>query len=366
MGVYTSLASASTLHSVLEFDRRACSGVAMSPSTEWKEVIAPDEGVVFERLAADLQTVQAAAARKMGSLHRGLHAKPNVSVRAQFEVLAGLPANLKVGLFAEPKQYDAVVRFSNGGPVRQGDKRPDVRGIAVKVFGVPGKKVIPGMEGCSTQDFLGILTSSQPFRTPEEFVWFVVNARKPLTLLPKAIAHLGLSRFFALAARLRKGLSAEVKPLHTNRYFSALPIRYGPYAAKYSFAPAEGQAAGAAFGGDLGAELANELAHRELRWELQMQFFSDERATPVEDPTVDWAGPWTPVARLTLPKQVIESEKGRELQSWAETLSFDPWHAIEELRPLGAMMRARNAAYRVSTQARKAASEPNQFPAGLR
>ena len=41
-----------------------------------------------------------------------------------------------------------------------------------------------------------------------------------------------------------------------------------------------------------------------------------------------------------------------------ERLSFDPWHAGEDFRPLGNMMRARNVAYRLSTQERGAAAEP--------
>ena len=41
-------------------------------------------------------------------------------------------------------------------------------------------------------------------------------------------------------------------------------------------------------------------------------------------------------------------------------MSFDPWHAPEDYRPLGNMMRARNPAYRLSTIERQAAApEPN-------
>jgi hypothetical protein len=47
------------------------------------------------------------------------------------------------------------------------------------------------------------------------------------------------------------------------------------------------------------------------------------------------------------------------LSEYVETLSFDPWHALVEHRPLGDIMRARNVAYRVSTQARKADAEPD-------
>ena len=43
-------------------------------------------------------------------------------------------------------------------------------------------------------------------------------------------------------------------------------------------------------------------------------------------------------------------------------MSFDPWHAREDLRPLGNLMRARNHAYRISTQKRGAIAEPATLP----
>ena len=333
----------------------------MSPSTEWKEVIAPGEGAVFEQLAQDLAGVQARIAAKRGPTQRALHAKANVLVRAEFEVLAGIPEHARVGLYAEPKKYDAVVRFSNGGASPQADKKPDVRGVAVKVIGVGGKKLIPGMETALTQDFLAILTPAQPFATPEDFVWFVVNAQRPLTLLPKALFRMG-PKIFPLLSKLQKGLGAPLTALHTNRYFSALPIQFGKYAAKYSFVPLEVEGASGPVDPDLGGALVKLLETRPLRWELQMQFFTNEQSTPLEDSTVEWTAPWTPVARLTLPQQAVNSEQGKAFSTWAEPLSFDPWHAQEEFKPLGAMMRARNAAYRVSTIARKASPEPTSLP----
>jgi hypothetical protein len=42
-----------------------------------------------------------------------------------------------------------------------------------------------------------------------------------------------------------------------------------------------------------------------------------------------------------------------------EGLSFDPWHTTADFRPLGNMMRARNHAYRLSTQERGASPEPD-------
>lgn len=332
-----------------------------TPSTTWKEVIAPDEAATFERLAQDLAGVQAKAAQRRGSMGRGLHAKQNVVAKASFEVLPDLPAHARIGLFGAPKTYEAVVRFSNGDPHHRDDKKPDVRGIAVKVLGVGGKKLIPGMEDAPTQDFLAILTPSQPFRTPEDFVWFVTAMGSPATVLPRAIWRLGFGPFMTILKRIKAGLGAPLKPLWSNQYFSALPIRCGAHAVKYSFVPLDASDA-PALDPDLGGALGKRLASGPVRWELQLQFFTDEQRTPLEDATVDWEGPWVPVARLTLPQQDVAGDEGKKLASWAEGLSFDPWHAQEELRPLGAFMRARSAAYRVSTQARKVSPEPSALP----
>jgi hypothetical protein len=43
-----------------------------------------------------------------------------------------------------------------------------------------------------------------------------------------------------------------------------------------------------------------------------------------------------------------------------EAMAFDPWHAPVAHGPLGAMMPARNQAYRVSTKERQAASAPEE------
>src|SRR5262249_2720912 len=68
--------------------------------------------------------------------------------------------------------------------------------------------------------------------------------------------------------------------------------------------------------------------------------------------------PWITVGRLTLPQQDTGSPRGRRIAETVERLSFDPWHALVEHRPLGDMLRARNVAYRLSTQERSTAPEP--------
>jgi hypothetical protein len=130
----------------------------------------------------------------------------------------------------------------------------------------------------------------------------------------------------------------------------------------YALTPHAQAAPGAKRPGDLGAELADRLTRGPVSYDLQVQFFVDATRTPIEDASVEWReadAPFVTVGHLTLKSQDPRSEKGKRLAEYIETLSFDPWHAPVEFRPLGNMMRARNAAYRLSTQARKAAPEPD-------
>jgi hypothetical protein len=48
------------------------------------------------------------------------------------------------------------------------------------------------------------------------------------------------------------------------------------------------------------------------------------------------------VARITIPKQEFDTP---EQQTYCENLSFTPWHAVAEQRPLGVMNRIRRVVY---------------------
>jgi hypothetical protein len=331
------------------------------PSTSWRETPAPDENARFEEYASALRSLQRGNAGG-GTASRALHAKGH-GYRAELEVLDGIPEHCKVAVFSAKKTYRAYVRFSNGAGRRQSDRKGDVRGLAVKVLGVGGRKIIPGLEDASTQDFLLIQSPSTPFRGPDEFVRFVqAAAGSPLLLLPRLFGIFGVGRTF----RLVKGLAESTKPpasLATQPFYSALPIRFGAHAARYSLLPRDAAPATAPLASPDGLreELEARLKRGPSTYDFRVQFFVDEATTPIEDASVDWpesAAPWVTIARLVLPKQDASSEDGRRVATVVESLSFDPWHAAEELRPLGAMMRARNVAYRESTAERGAAKEP--------
>ena len=336
----------------------------MLPSTEWKEMIPAGEAERFERLAEQIHELQRKHARG-GRASRGLHAKSQAGVEAELTVLPDLPAHARVGLFAAPGTLRAYVRFSNGSGVPRPDRKPDVRGIAIKVLGVPGKKLIPGLADATTQDFLLILNPNTGFVDGEEFVWFVSAAENQALLLPRAMSRFGPLGALAFIARLLRGLSAPVSSLATNRYYSALPSQFGPYAAHWALVP-RAQAAEEARRGSSPDYLAEELASRlesgPVEYDFCVQFYRDEEHTPIEDGSRGWTlddAPLVTLARLTLPQQSMRSPRGRRVAEFVERLSFDPWHATADFRPLGNMMRLRKLAYRLSTKERGAASEPD-------
>lgn len=210
-----------------------------------------------------------------------------------------------------------------------------------------------------------IQSATAPFRDPDEFVAFVRAAASPATALPRLLFGVGPRRLLAVGRALQRSLSVPVRSLATIAFHSALPVRWGDHAAKYRISPvaaAPAPAGGKPHGpGHLAAELADRLRAGALHWDFAVQLYRDPVATPIEDSTVPWsddAAPPIVVARLTVERQDVASEHGRKIVALVETLAFDPWHALIEHRPLGAMMRARNHAYRLSTAERGAAPEP--------
>lgn len=337
----------------------------MLPSTDWHEKVDPDESVRFERYAERLRALQRERAGG-GTPSRALHAKAELGVEATFTVLPALPEHARIALFAEPVTYPAYVRFSNGSSARQPDRKPDVRGVAIKLIGVDGKKIIPGMEDASTQDFLLIRTPSTPFRNADEFIDFVFAGLSPAAGLPKVLFRHGFGRTFGILRQAIRGLRQPTVSLATTRYYSAAPIQFGRYAVHYSLVPHAklGEAPKPSPSPDyLGEELSDRLREAQVTYDFQVQFFCDETRTPIEDASVEWKevdAPFLTVGRLTLAKQDPASPRGRRLAEFVEGLSFDPWHAVTELRPLGNMMRARNPAYRLSTRERQASPEPSR------
>lgn len=324
----------------------------MAPSTAWREVVSPDEAERFAGYARQFAAMQQAKSAKFGN-GRALHRRQQLGLAATFEVLPDLPDAARHGLFARPHTFDAWVRLSNGGTDRAADAAPDVRGFAIQVRGVSGAAALGG--AASHQDFTLIQHPAFAFAKTDEFVGLVMAAsRGPLHLPPYLFRRYGFLGGLAQLKKIGKTFGKPFKGFAVETFHSAAPIACGPYAARVRLVPAD-----PALPPAQGTAWADDVAHRlrrgALAYQLQLQFFTDEATTPIEDASVDWPTPYVSVARLTLPQQDPASEAGQRLSAAIEAAVFDPWAALADHRPLGEVMRARKVVYFESQKQRGAA-----------
>jgi hypothetical protein len=324
------------------------------PSTQWRERVAPDEAERFAGHAARFREIQAKRAERWGP-GRALHRKQLAAVHGSLEVLDGLPAFAKFGLFAEPGDHEVWVRLSNGGLDRQADSVPDIRGFAMRVFGVEGDSAL-GIGPAVSQDFTLINQEAFAFASSAEFVDFVAAAsRGNGELLRHLVRRYGLLGAPRQLARMLRVAGRPFSGFATETLYSTLPMANGPYAVRVRLvpAPANGKPAAGARR-DWAADFAQRLRAGPLHWDLQLQYFADEDVTPIENPTVDWPTPYTTVARLMLPQQDLDGEDAQALAQRVEQTVIDPWQALADHRPLGEIQRARKVVYLASQQGRGA------------
>lgn len=271
---------------------------------------------------------------KVGTVaRRDVHSKSNGLFKAKFQVHDNLPEHLRVGLFAEARTYDALVRLSNGGLGTAADAFPNIRGFAIKLYGVAGDKVLPGDEQSSEHDML--LANSRTFFT-ETMEQMAMLMRGQMKLLFKTHPR--------IIGNLAKAMLKWVKnPLQIS-YFSQVPYAFGSGAAKYAVVPEKSGwpfAVPKIFDKDFLRHGAERLLRRdEQKFTFYVQLQRDETRDPIEDSSVEWRGPLTAVATLTMTKVTSAVQ-----ESDGEELSFHPWRAPVEHRPLGWPGRLRRAIY---------------------
>ncbi len=327
----------------------------LTPSTDWKERIAPDEAQRFEQYGKQFAELQARKSKKHGT-GRALHRKQITAAQGQLDVLVDLPEFARHGLFAKRGKFEVWVRLSNGGVDKASDRIPDIRGFAFRVLGVQGDSAL-GNGPAVSQDFALINQEQFAFPKSDEFVDFVMAAAKGGgALLKYMLGKYGVIRGTWKIAKMFKTVSKPFTGFADTTMFSAAPIACGPYAARVRLVPAPSNRIPlTGIQGDWDADFSGRLARQSLQWDLQLQPFVNEKLTPIEDASVNWPTPYTTVARLTLPKQDTTTAQAREFATKAEASVFDPWQAMAAHRPLGDVMRARKVVYFASQKGRGAA-----------
>ena len=105
-----------------------------------EEFVPAGEAAQIDQIVALHRYVQEHVDRLRTPVPRGQHPKQHGCVTAEFTVEPNLPDALRYGVFREPRTFQALIRFSNGRA--WDDRLPDAHGMAVKLLGVEGEKVL--------------------------------------------------------------------------------------------------------------------------------------------------------------------------------------------------------------------------------
>ena len=331
------------------------------------EVRHQDEDKLIAEILAMMASMGRCAFERHRHAIRGVHSKSHGFLKGELTI-PELPPHLRQGIFSSPATYPVVIRLSSAPGEIDSDEIPAPRGLAMKVIGVKGGRLLPNDSG-HNQDFLMVNVPALAFGTVETYRQLLglvqQNAQSP-AFLQRAMAGAarGIEAVVEAAgiepgATLR-GLARDNHHLLGETYHTMAAIRFGDHIAKISAAPLS-ENVKALTGKDAGAmeystmrDLVVAHFHEQgAEYQLRAQLCTDLERMPVEDAAVLWpeeVSPHQPIATLRIPAQDPWSPPRRVYGD--DVLSFNPWHGIEEHRPLGSIMRLRIPVYEQSTQFR--------------
>lgn len=319
------------------------------------EKLYPNEAALTWQIAQEVEK-GIRAQYQPGTARRDVHAKATGTMKAELRINDVLPAGLARGIFVPGEVYGAIVRFSNGSgdPKQQADGHDDGRGLAIKVLGVPGKKILETKLDATSQDFVMINRPIFFTNDPHTYLSLIQKASGNLLTKLTIPLSLGLKR-----TRLLKELNSGkiANPLQI-QYFSASAFQHGTgpgrQAVKYSIKPVVGTP------DEMPEEPGHDFLTEAMKTTLKkgdviMKFLVQPRtsdAQSVEDCMNEWKeeeAPFYEVATLRIPSQDFDTD---ELRTLGEVLSFNPWHALPDHRPLGCVNRMRKVVYEHISQLR--------------
>ncbi len=340
------------------------------------EVLDPDEVQSAQRIAAIIEA-HLARLYPTGQIRRDAHPKSTGCVDAVFTVNNDLDAKFRHGIFAEPgRSYRAVIRFSNSNenPTLP-DRDPDGRGMAIKLFDLGPNQVpivadplssltpradIPfvapdymQLAGGPSQDFVMISHPVFLVADPVGYRKVIGNTDSASPLAAIVRPFIALEGLGVTGIRNAMAItSLKIANPLAQRYWSMVPYRLGTgptaIATKFSVLPVRFPADTAAPDPTDPDFLRHAMARSLDKGEAKFAFAIQPRTAPsqpVEDPRIDWPeteAPFHTVATITVPKQNFDTVPRNTA---CELLSYSPWHALPDHRPLGAVNRMRKVIY---------------------
>jgi catalase len=259
---------------------------------------------------------------------------------------------LAKGIFVAGRSYPAFIRFS--GYDQETQNNSDAKGMAIKISGVTGAKLLPGFTDDTHVDFL-LNASPILAQNNETVLAATVMARTQLSGGGDR-GRAGLINFYpqVVARDLAERQNSAVSSSLNIAYYSVSAYKFGldplpAPAVKYRVIPCTGveapgfNAAGAAVD-YLSTDMVTKLAAAAYCFNFQIQLQTNVCNQPINDLSVEWleaASPFVTVATINIPIQAVTNDVNLTCRHTA----FNPWRTTAEHRPLGSANRARLFAY---------------------
>ena len=347
----------------------------------------PNEEQLGDETVASMARMARMMFEKNRHAIRDAHAKSHGILRGELQVYPNLPEHLAQGMFKEAKNYPVIIRLSTSPGAIEPDSQPAVKGLALKIIGVPGQKFLAAEADAVTQDFLMVNDTIIPtgdVKTYHDMQLRIEKLAHGPEIVQTIVNEVGVLADKALEALGTKKEVKMVVQAHPNThilgetYTTLGALRYGDYVAKIGLAPLSDNVKALA-GQEV--DLKEPGAYRDMvvdffrtqgaEYELRVQLCTDLNTMPVEDAAIDWPqdqSPYQALGKIVLPAQDAFSPARRVYAD--DVLSFNPFHCLPEHRPLGSINRVRikayesSAAYRHTTNAqpRTEPTDINQLP----
>ena len=280
-------------------------------------------------------------------MRRDAHPKHHGCVKADLNINNfRLPRNLRVGLFEKNIKLKSIIRFSNGDPdFTKHDADADVRGMAVKLIDVPYQNYLQNIgaeSGMSYHDFVFMNAEEFFIPNPHEYEKFMKATKGRFGVVGYLLTHWGTLGNI-LKARKKVGNPLEVS------YSSATPYKLGNTSMKMKFKSCLSQRTKAPKDGPndfLGRRLEKSLSKNASCFDFYVQPNRDPKRNNIENAMKKWStkkSPYIKVGRLTVNKQSGFRTKSK--MEACENMTFNPWRAHPENRPMGGVNRVRLEVY---------------------
>ncbi len=320
---------------------------ASQPAVEQGEIWGEKETAMMQTIAQVFHDTLVESTGNDELMKRDAHPKHHGCVKSELTIdNKNLPESLKVGLFGANNSYPGLIRFSNGDPdFTKADIEKDIRGMAMKFFNVPYSNYLQDIEveeGANTHDFVFMNADSFFIPNPKAYEKFMKATQGRFGVLGYLAFHwktLGS----ILKSRVQVANSLDID------YASATPYKLGNTSMKMKMVSCKKLK-------DLipenprhdflGEALELTLAKEEGCFDFYVQPNKDPKKNDIENAMVKWSEKKSPLIHVGKLKVNMQTGfRTEEEMTSCENLTFNPWRAPKENRPLGGVNRIRLEVY---------------------